>query len=765
MKVMNKDLLPCLILALLVLAFFNTAALGFDVIVLGDFTGSDLLDLHYPFKVALAESFRHFSVPLWLPNLSLGFPLLAEGQTGVFYPLNLLYVFLPTFFALNYSIIITFIIAGVGTYFYCQRLGFSRFSSLVSAIIIVFSAFFVTRAKHLNMIAVAAWVPFLFYFTKRLFEDLKWRWAFIIGTILGIQFLAGHPQMTFFSTFILLLYFVFETWMTGRKRGFSSVIVTSLLSFVLILVLGLSLSAVQVLPTLELTGQGERTQWTLANASNYPYHPKNLMSFISPYYFGNPASGTYKEAVTETGVFWENASYIGLLPLILALYIIGQTLRSLIPLKPSRSPNSPVSLRFLFFIALALFSLLLMLGRFTPVFGFLWQNIPGFNLFRFPTRFNLFLIFSLAILAGFGAQKLAEKLATLKITRPNKTETEEEFHFSWPLNLEQTQIFIIIVILVDLFVFGQAYVGKINASKFLKEPESVKIIKEDQSQFRLWSVTQYGQSPYQVFGWKKNPESLINIRGAIPPNTNLEYRLPSFSDRGWFEGGLSSKKRNDLERWLLNENHDQVTVGKVLGMFNVKYILTFAQEGGFEMKEKASLDLGKEFGLPLKIFENLQVMPRVYFVPEAKVIRDEEAVLNEFADSKFLPTRTVILEKEPRQIPPSYSGSLDDFKKNNPLSLKKYEPTHIVIEANTRDHGFLVLSDLYYPGWKVKVDGKEKEILPANYTVRAVELTPGQHTIQFSYEPTSFKIGAAISGITVLSLLGVFLLRKKIKHQ
>ncbi|MDP3955056.1 MAG: YfhO family protein, partial [bacterium] len=661
-----------------------------------------------------------------------------------------------------------------GTYFYCQHLGFSRFSSLVSAIIVMFSAFFVTRAKHLNMIAVAAWVPFLFYFTKRLFEDLKWRWAFILGTILGIQFLAGHPQMTFFSTFILLLYFVFETWLTGRKRGFPAVIVTSLLSYILILAIGLSLSAVQILPTLELTGQGERTQWTLANATNYPYHPKNLMSFISPYYFGNPATGTYKEPVTEIGVFWENASYLGLLPLILALFLIWQTLRALIPSKSPNPLNSPLSLRSLFFIALALFSLLLMLGRFTPVFSFLWHNFPGFNLFRFPTRFNLFLIFSLAILAGLGAQKLAEKLATLKITRSassgqahpsNKTETEEEFHFSWPLNLEQTKGFIIIVILVDLFVFGQAYVGKTNASQFLKEPKAVKILKEDQSLFRLWSVTQYGQSPYQVFGWKKNPESLISIRNGIPPNLNLEYHLPSFSDRGWFEGGLSSRKRNDLERWLLNENHDQITIGKVLGMFNVKYILTFAQEGGFEMKEKASLDLGKEFGLPLKIFENLQVMPRVFYVPEAKVIRDEEAILNEFADSKFLPTRTVILASEPRQIPPSYAGSLDEFQKNNPLTLKKYEATKIILEADIKNHGFLVLSDLYYPGWIVKVDGKEKEILPANYTVRAVELTPGQHTIEFSYSPTSFKIGAGVSGMTLIGLLIIAIFQLKAGRQ
>jgi len=164
--------LPIFLIIAIPLLFFGAASVGRDLIILGDFTGSDLLDLHYPFKVALAESLRHFSLPLWTPYLSLGFPLFAEGQSGPLYPPNLLLAFLPPFLALNYSIISTFIIAGLGTYLYTRALGFSRFSSLTSALIFIFSAFFVTRAKHINMITVAAWVPFLFYFTKVFFENL-----------------------------------------------------------------------------------------------------------------------------------------------------------------------------------------------------------------------------------------------------------------------------------------------------------------------------------------------------------------------------------------------------------------------------------------------------------------------------------------------------------------------------------------------------------------------------------------------------------------
>lgn len=746
-------LIPIIVIILLPLLYFGTASIGRELIILGDFTGSDLLDLHYPFKVALSEAIKHFSLPLWTPYLSLGFPLLAEGQSGPLYPPNLILALFPPYLALNWTIILTFIIAGIGTYLYTRAIGFTRFSALASALIFMFSAFFVARAKHINMIAVAAWFPFLLYFTKNLFQKLKLRYGIFLGIILALQFLAGHPQMTFFSFLIFLLYFVFEFWLTGKKSGFTTVFPMAFLSLILTLFVGLALSAVQILPTLELVGQGERLQWTLYSATTNPFHPKNLLTFISPYYFGNPATGSYREDITTTGIFWENSSYIGLLPLVLALWTIWQTIR-----QKNRSPH------FLFFAGLVVFSLFMMLGRFTPVFGFFWQNVPGFTLFRFPTRFNLFLIFSLAVLAGWGAQKLIDKLESLKVDRPAKTQ-EEEFRFSWPLRGWQTQAVILGFIVIDLFIFAQSYIGKIRASWWLEEPESVKIFKEEKDLYRIWNVTQYGQSPYQFLGWKKNLETLVAIRKAIPPNTNLEYHLPSFSDRGWFEGGLSSARRNRLEKWLLEENKDEVKTAKVLGLFNVKYILTFAPQGGFEMTGKTSFNLGKEFGFPLQVVENQQNIPRFYYVPEAMVAPGVDALFEKLGDYNFLPTRTVLLETEPRQIPAPYTGTLEDFKKDNPLILKKYAPTEVIIDGKFKNHGFLVLSDLYYPGWKVMVDSKEREILPANYLVRAVELTPGQHEIRFFYDPLPFKIGVLISGSTLsgLTFLGLWSLWKKRK--
>ena len=64
--------------------------------------------------------------------------------------------------------------------------------------------------------------------------------------------------------------------------------------------------------------------------------------------------------------------------------------------------------------------------------------------------------------------------------------------------------------------------------------------------------------------------------------------------------------------------------------------------------------------------------------------------------------------------------------------------------------GWLVLTDLSYPGWKAYVNGHEAPILHANYLFRAVRLSPGESEVRFEYQPTSFRLGLILSGATAV---------------
>jgi uncharacterized membrane protein YfhO len=69
--------------------------------------------------------------------------------------------------------------------------------------------------------------------------------------------------------------------------------------------------------------------------------------------------------------------------------------------------------------------------------------------------------------------------------------------------------------------------------------------------------------------------------------------------------------------------------------------------------------------------------------------------------------------------------------------------------------GYLVLAYTHYPGWRATVDGRPREILRANYAFMALPLGPGEHRVILSYRPMSLALGAAISGLSLLAVIGL----------
>jgi uncharacterized membrane protein YfhO len=91
--------------------------------------------------------------------------------------------------------------------------------------------------------------------------------------------------------------------------------------------------------------------------------------------------------------------------------------------------------------------------------------------------------------------------------------------------------------------------------------------------------------------------------------------------------------------------------------------------------------------------------------------------------------------------------------------IVQYSRTRVTIDALLRTSGVLVLTDAYYPGWKVVVNGKEKRILRANHFFRGVALAAGKHRVEFVYQPLSFRIGAVVSATTLIILIGTLLIK------
>ena len=111
----------------------------------------------------------------------------------------------------------------------------------------------------------------------------------------------------------------------------------------------------------------------------------------------------------------------------------------------------------------------------------------------------------------------------------------------------------------------------------------------------------------------------------------------------------------------------------------------------------------------------------------------------------------VVLEKNP---------GIDSSKlSTGSAEIISYQSNNIVIKAKTENESILVLTDNFYPGWKVKVNGEEKELLRADYTFRAVTIPDGESTIEFYFESETFKLGVYLAFMSA-SIIFIFIIGK-----
>ena len=136
--------LPLLLIAVLPLVVFAPLALLYGV-----FYVHDVQHYFYPYHVASAKLVAEGHLPLWNPYAFSGMPLIGDGQTAIFYPPNWLFFIAPGNVALNYTILLQFSIAGVGTYLLARSLGLHLLPSFVAAVAYMFSGFLTARSVHL----------------------------------------------------------------------------------------------------------------------------------------------------------------------------------------------------------------------------------------------------------------------------------------------------------------------------------------------------------------------------------------------------------------------------------------------------------------------------------------------------------------------------------------------------------------------------------------------------------------------------------------
>jgi hypothetical protein len=145
----------------------------------------------------------------------------------------------------------------------------------------------------------------------------------------------------------------------------------------------------------------------------------------------------------------------------------------------------------------------------------------------------------------------------------------------------------------------------------------------------------------------------------------------------------------------------------------------------------------------VKIYENLNVLPRAFVMHQAKIITDTNSAVTHLQAADFDFRTTLVCQNKPdEEIGLSTLGQPNS---GDNVTITTYTPEKIELSVKLNSPGWLVLTDTYYPGWQAYIDHLETEILQTNIMFRAIKVPAGQHHIIFRYVPGSFYLGLLLS--------------------
>jgi hypothetical protein len=242
-------------------------------------------------------------------------------------------------------------------------------------------------------------------------------------------------------------------------------------------------------------------------------------------------------------------------------------------------------------------------------------------------------------------------------------------------------------------------------------------------------------------------QSSIDARLIINgvPNT-FSFSLLPITRRTLFTLSISqSETRNGNEVAILRWSHVQPNphLSLLTGSLNMSLSLEF---------EDPSMPLVYH-DVNATIYENLKVFPRTFLAWSVMGARDEHDAVLKTRELEWEARQTVVGEAIcPSEISTINSGVGDSGN----ASIQEYAANRVLIHTFVLRPALLVLTDTYFPGWSAYVDGKSVPIYRVYGVARGIFLAPGSHQVMFRYEPTSFRIGFAIS-ITSATLVALLL--------
>ena len=717
-------------------------------------------------------------IPQWFPNIFSGMP----SYGGYIYNNGDPTKFIRNYLLFNPGLKIWFYlsISGIGFFIFLRLIRISKRSALFGAVISALTpySFGLINAGHLNKIFAMAYIPWVLTAAFYLIKKYNIKSILILSLFTALQLWVNHPQIAYYTWMVVGLYFCWDLGINFKKDQssliikflkFGGIIVSLLIALIMVSDPYLDIYKFQkesnrgAKSVLDQTNQTEKgASWNYA--TQWSFHPKEIISFIYPYHFGLQNTQDFKK-----GAYWgfmsftQSTHYLGLIAIILA--ILGPLLKK------------PDELEIFFWVV----TLLTLFTGFGSYFSILYkpffQVLPFFSKFRIPSMIYILLAVSIPVLAARGLDTIISEIHKKNIFRniiyiPGfiflftlllllfgesiinfsnssdslrytvsqisilKTYRIDLFHkglilalfisgsfilLIWFLkknhiNKETFFYLLLLLCLSDFWIINQEFMNlkpKEDMDNLFKSNPIINRIKKDNDHFRVFPADEIRSNKYSYW----NIESI----GGYRP-----IKLRSYED-------LMSARG--------------FSKPQILNMLNVKYVITRKKINNSNFVKLDSIN---------GLYKNSNVLPKAWIVSDVKNVKSQRESLMETLLTGFDPSKmAVVINYDGENLPNYTDGDIEVKLKNE---------NKIILESNSKTGGLLVLSEIYYEsGWKATINGKETKIYQTNHILRSIYMPKGQNEIIFEYNESIFnktRVLSRISFFIVLVAIGILFKRK-----
>lgn len=694
----------------------------------------------------LKESLENSDIPLWSRYTLSGMPFYAKPQVPAFSFTWLFLIIAPTaWLGLKWSFLFHFLLAGIGMYlfmnYYFKK---NPAISFFTALIYMFNGNLNSEilVAHFNILNVYAFFPLILLFAMMALNEKNWIFHSIMaGIFSSFLILGGSPQEAIFA----LLFIAFFMALQAIGKNFIRKSLRLILCGAILIAVFFGVSAIKILPTLDLLKIGPRQ------------------------------SGFSFDALAGDGVFnlsnfHSQIFYIFGIPSVFVLLSLGTLKRK----------------RTLFAIGLLIFAILILSK--SPIIYALWKYAPFVNKMRGIYKAIFIFVFPASILAGIGIAYAAEKW---------RSKFSAKKLYSW---LFYCAVFVLIMSSLALpFQKGQKFADL----KFqLEKNQVMQFMSKDNDIFRFkvfetngidWGTDFYSTplNLQDIYGYdniwlpdympvflsaaNSQPAKLfgmLNMKymaSMNPLNISNFTLVRKFEECGKYSDGIEicQPRKSDGPYLYKNElflpraffaEKSILAYGDAANLRDIVYYMllnnNFHPSGTVIVSSDSAADLSADF---LKKFDMVLIAGGALtpqLLENLRAISKEKILVPDFTKEE-----RAITEKSLNDALNSLNSGISK-KMPDTENFRYISSDSIEVDAAGKE-GMLFLSELFssFNGWNVFVDGKETKILKANNIMTAIYVPGGSSRIILKYEPKSFISGRNISLFTLAALLVIILHR------